>query len=365
MKKLFQSRIVILALVPLVFLLAGCAASTPGSSTAAADGGIWQSIDGGQRWNQISDVAATKGKIVKISNVDVTNIVFDPTDSSIIYLTTENNGIIYSYDGGSSWQKFKTLNKGKIRGLAVDPKNHCTIFALQDNKLYKSTDCGHQWMTPYYHQKPEVYLSGLAIDPVNTNILYMGNSAGELMKSADGGNSWNTVFRAQYGANKLGGVIADIIVDPKVTSIIYVGTLKTGLYKSVDGGDNWNSLGEGLKSYVGSHEYKKLILDPATDDSLIFISKFGILRTTDGGTTWKIIPILPNSKAVSIQAVAVNPQNSDVIYYTTETTFLKTADSGSNWSSQKLPFSRWGSAIAVNPDKTSIIYLGSFKPTKK
>ena len=351
-KKLLLSSLFVALLV-----LGGCTLSKTGSSSS--DGGIWRSADSGATILQTVKVPAVDGKIITISNVEVTDVVIDPSDSQAIYLGTRSNGIIYSYDGGSSWRQFRDLTKGYVNSLAVDPKNKCAIYATVSNKLHKSVDCGRTWQNPYFHQKAEVYLTDVVVSPASSGIVLMGNSEGELAKSINSGQSWKTVLRVKSGS------IIDIVFDPNNYQIVYVGTQKEGIYKSLDGGETWNELGEGLKSYSGTHEYKKLIAVPATADSLIFISKFGMLRSLNGGSNWEVVNLLPAPKEAIIYAVAVNPKNSREIYYATADTLVKSIDGGQTWSSSKLPYSRLTSSIVINPSDTKIIYLGTNVPPKK
>ena len=351
-------KIVLFSLLAGFLALSGCTLPTTTASKSGSDGGIWFSIDSGRTLSQAVKVPSVDGKIITISNVDVTMIAIDPSDSQAVYLGTKSNGIIYSYDGGSSWRQFRDLNKVAVSSLAVDPKNKCVLYAAVSNKLYKSADCGRSWQNPYFHQKPAVSLTDVAISRGDSDIILMGNSDGELLKSVNGGQSWKTVLRAKSGP------ISDIVLDPNDSAIVYAGTQKSGLYKSVDNGENWAELGEGLKSYAGTHEYKKLIADPATDNGLIFISKYGLLRSTDGGGHWDLINLLPAPKATTISAVAVNPKNSREIYYTTQNTLVKSTDGGQTWSSVKLPYTRLTSFIAINPSDPRIIYLGTQLPPK-
>jgi len=92
---------------------------------------------------------------------------------------------------------------------------------------------------------------------------------------------------------------------------------------------------------------------------LIFISKFGMLKSADGGATWKVVELLPASKTTGILAVAVNPLNSSEFYYATASTLIKTTDGGSKWSSQKLPYGRLTTDIKINHINPEIIYLST------
>lgn len=352
-------KIVFFIMLAGVLALSGCSLSTGGTASSKTDGGVWRSIDTGSTLAQTVKVPAVDGKIVTISNVEVTDIVVDPSDSQAIYLGTKANGIIYSYDGGATWRQFRDLTKGYVNSMAVDPENKCVIYAAVTNKLYKTIDCGRTWQNPYFHQKAEVYLTDVVISRSNPNIIMMGNSEGEVTKSGNGGQSWKTVLRVKNGA------IGDVIFDPNDSQVVYAGTLKDGIQKSSDAGENWVDLGPGFKSYSGTHEYKKLVATPATPDGLIFISRFGMLRSINAGANWEIVDLLPGPKETPIYAVAVSPKNSLEIYYATGNALVKSVDGGKTWSSGKLPYTRLTSNIVINPVDTKIIYLGTVVPPKK
>jgi hypothetical protein len=344
----------VLTLMAVTFVISGCTLfpTTNTSTTAKSDGGIWRSIDAGKLFSQAGDLLTTKGKVFNLNNLGVTQIVFDPSDANTIYALTETKGIFYSLDGANSWAQFKSLNTGLVKDLVVDPTNKCIIYALVGNKLFKSENCGRDFNNTYYHQKANVILTKVAVDAKFPNTVYVGTNEGEILKSTDGGHAWLTTMRE----NK--DTVMDIIIDPIDTRIIYVGSAKSGIFKTIDAGQNWNNLGAGLASYAGSHEYKKLIIDPATPNGLIFISKFGLLKTVDGGDSWQVIELLPNAKSTTIVAVAVNPKNSDEFYYATPTTLVKTIDGGLKWSSKKMPFStRVATGIYVSPANSNIVYI--------
>jgi hypothetical protein len=63
-------------------------------------------------------------------------------------------------------------------------------------------------------------------------------------------------------------------------------------------------------------------------------------------------------KKANIFCLAVDPENSQGIYYATENTFYKSLDGGENWSSKKLPSTRAATALAIDPDDPKVLYLG-------
>lgn len=346
--------ILALSLVLSVIILSGCSLQI-GGSPKEDDGGVFKSTDSGQKWTHPVSVPVSGGKTATIANVDVRRMTFDPSDSNTIYLATEKDGVIYTNDGGANWRQFKQFVSLKTRAVAVDPTDKCNLYVLVGHKMFKSTDCGRFWRDVYVHQTAEVFLTDIIIDHSHSSTVYMTTSVGEILRSKDSGQSWATVWRVNNG------LFMDLIMDAKDSKIVYAATLKHGVYKTIDGGESWTSLGEGLKNYTGSQEYKSLIIDPATANSLILISKFGMLRTRDGGATWEIIELLPASKKTTIYAVAVNPKNSQEIYYATRTTLVKSLDGGATWSSQALPTKRSANRLIIDPSNPAVIYLGAFK----
>lgn len=336
----------------IALLVSGCTIRIGGSKTP--DGGVWRSPDGGKTWQQIVAVP-TVGTATTIANLNVRRMVFDPQDYQTIYLATENNGLVYTYDGGATWRQFRELNKGKIRSVAVDPKAKCILYAVMDNKLYKSNDCGRFWQNIYFHQNPQVIITDIVVDHYDSSVIYMVNSEGEVLKSRDGGQSWTNVYRVNRG------VFMDLVMDQRDSRVVYAATQRHGIFKTTDGGNNWISLEDGLKPYSGSLEYVKLVSDQATAGSLILVSKYGLLRSRDGGINWEEVPLLPAPKKATIYSLAIDPNNSGEIYYTTMTTLVKSIDGGQTWSSRRLPFSRVANAILINPENSNLVYFGTFK----
>lgn len=349
-----KTMLVTAILVAASLFLSGC--SFGSGSAKAPDGGLWKSVDSGRSWQQANDILSTKGKTLSLGLAAINDVSFDPQDNKTIYLSTESNGVYYSLDAGNSWQGFTQLPKASFNATLASPKNKCVIYAITANKLFKTENCGRDFSNIYFHQKEQVVLTDIAIDFYDPQVVYLGTSEGELLKSVDGGRAWLTSNR--FGSSK----IMDVIVDPSDSRIIYVGTQKNGIFKSTNAGSTWAEVATGIKSYSGSDEYRRLLPDPATPGGLMFISKFGIIRSQDRGGNWKSIELLASQKAANITAAGINPKNSNEFYYTTASSLVKTADGGATWSSNKLPYGKNTSFIAVAADGAA--YLATNKITK-
>ena len=73
-----------------------------------------------------------------------------------------------------------------------------------------------------------------------------------------------------------------------------------------------------------------IAVDPSNPRSLYATSSAGLLRSTDGGNTWKALPGFPSN--ANINSVAVDPSNGNILYAgTSPLGALKSTDGGSNW----------------------------------
>lgn len=102
-------------------------------------------------------------------------------------------------------------------------------------------------------------VTAIAVNPNNPKIIYIGTAWGGVWLTRDGGNTWTPIFDR---APSLGvGDPGALAIDPIDTNVLYVGTTSregsvfaggsestqppAGLFKSNDGGASWICLGSG------------------------------------------------------------------------------------------------------------------------
>ena len=82
-----------------------------------SNSGLFSSIDGGANWTLVGPYAFAK-------------VVFDPVNSSTIYLVTTSQGILRSTDDGQSWKPINTgLRSAAAIALKINPANPSTFYA--------------------------------------------------------------------------------------------------------------------------------------------------------------------------------------------------------------------------------------------
>ncbi|MCE2773229.1 MAG: PKD domain-containing protein [Bacteroidetes bacterium] len=203
-------------------------------------------------------------------------------------------------------------------------------------------------------------INAVRFDPNNTNIIYACSPAGGLWKTTNGGQSWTclTDFLAVIGCS-------DVAIDPTNSNVLYLATgdndggdtPSIGVLKSIDGGLTWNTTGLVFtKNLV--RRIAKLLIDPNNPQILFAGTSAGIFRTSDGGNNWYSV------STFSIKDMEFKPGNSNVIYGC-GTRFYVSINGGYTWQmvSTGLPQASVVSrmAIAVTADDPNYVYLVAAK----
>lgn len=367
-----HKKVILAAL--LVFLgvsLSACSVSTSSSNNSGSqDSSVFLSVDSGNTWRTAAALATT-GQAKDIKALNVNTITMDPEDNLAVYLATFDHGLYYTYNVvNNGWIKVSGLPEATVNDVKVDPKNKCTIYAAIANRLYSSNDCSRTWNQIYFDNEANITVNTVAVDFYNPKNLYIGTSRGEIIKSIDGGASWRTIQRLNNeGVSKL-------IISPLDSRLVFVASTKNNIYSftsnsvtnAADSADinqnfaviNWNDLNTVLKDYNLGNSFKDFVVG-AADGKMFIATNQTILRSPDNGLTWEQIKLIQPDKAASVNALAVNPKNSDELYYVTNTTFFSSSDGGVTWTTKKLPTARAGHNLLIDFNNPKNIYLGTIK----
>lgn len=348
---MMQTRVakIFLTFAGLACLGQGCFGG--GSSTSAGpDGGIFKTADRGESWMQ-KRVLLQGPKAISLGNDAITVMQFDPQDHNTVYAGTSERGLIYSLNGGDSWEEASPNLKGSISALAVDYKNKCVVYAAIKNGIYKTENCSRDWERIFFDPKTDKAFTALAVDWYNPTILYAGTSEGDIFKSTDAGLSWLVTQRAN-------GPVTSIVIDPKDSRAIYVGARGDGLWKTLDGGNTWMRIRDALQEYDNARRVTEIDIDPQDSDHVYTVSPYGILASTDAGNTWSPISLTSQPNTVDIRGFVINPRNTKELAYITKNTINLSADGGSTWTVKKLPSTRRADALMVDPENGGTLYLG-------
>ncbi len=333
-----------------VLMGAGCFG---GGGTAVTSGGIWQSADAGKSWTQTAAVPTATG-VSSLADVDVTAFAIDPQDSSTVYAGTLENGMFYSLDGGESWQRPEEplARSGYVVGIGVSAKDVCTVFVAKADRVMKTENCGRTFeIESYVESASEVTITAMALDWYDPEIVWIGTSAGNVIRSLDGGASWTTMTR-------LDDEVTSLAISNTDSRIVLAGTKSSGMNRSTDSGVTWTNFEKTLKDFKSSDRVYGFAQN-ANGSLVIMNTKYGLLSSKDQGLTWSGMSLISSSGEVRIYGLAIAPDSSDIIYYATSSTVNRSTTGGSAWTTSELPTTRAGYVLAIDPEDSMHIYLGS------
>ncbi len=358
-KSMFKKIVFLLVILVVLGGVTGCIkVKKQGTATVGNLGGVFISPDRMETWTHRSLLMTPGENIGSIGNVNAYFIKFDPIDPDYVFLGTQQNGLFYSYNGGAGWIPVKGLQENSfIRDFAVDPIHKCRSYAARGSTLYRSEDCLRTWTDVYYTNNVSHYVSSVAVDWFDNRIVWVGLSDGSLFRSDDYGMSWRPM-------NTFPNRVRKIIVDPFDSRSVFVGVSQSGLYKTENKGETWFKLNDGMKDFRGHETYFDFTVSGGSENLVLYVSRFGLVRSLDGGVTWNKVDILSNSSEEQIFSIAIDNKNPNNIYYATSRALYKTFDGGGNWIVTRTPTSRTPRVLAVHPSEERRVYMGVFQQEK-
>ena len=204
-----------------------------------------------------------------------------------------------------------TKARGRVNIVHVDPSNPNTIYmGTPAGGIWKSMDAGINWQ-PMSDNLPQIGVSGIAIDYSNPNVIYIATGDKDngdsysigVMKSVDGGSTWNTTGLTFTNSSSLSG---DIVIHPFNNQILWCAT-NTGIFRTTDGGVSWTNV------RTGNFSSGSIRLKPGDPSTVYAVSGNRFFRSTDTGSTFTtIVAGLPTSSGRMV--MDVTPANGNYVY---------------------------------------------------
>jgi len=238
-------------------------------NTLFAVGGEWdqgmilKSTDGGHNWIELTNPPDYNF---------VNKVFFLNPDTGFIVGGRIENLIMKTVNGGLSWTEYYF---GYYNALtSVWFTNDSVGFVAGPDVFMKTTDCGINWIPvtlPHYHFSDIFFMDSVNGFAVGYG-MYITDEAGKMMKTSDGGETWNEV---NLNFNfKLTSVNA-------INNTVYVTAQQGMILVSNDKFNSWEIMNTGSIAELKSIAFR----DP--DHGITVGMKGTILTTDDGGLTWK------------------------------------------------------------------------------
>jgi photosystem II stability/assembly factor-like uncharacterized protein len=230
--------------------------------------------------------------------------------------------------------------------IAVDKSGKTIYCGWHGGGIIRSKDGGNTWQVAN-HGLTELTVVQIAIDPINPTTLYAGTENG-LFKSTDEGESWSESSQGLAHRD-----VWSISVDPVHHDVVYAGTAGGGIYKSMNGGQSWLSASHDLKGLVTA-----LLVD-RVDSNIVYAGTLsgGILLSTNAGDSWN--PAAAGIATRRIFSLAADPVHANVVYAGTSTGVFRTSDHAKTWSQGVGAPSVAVFALAVDGAGAGSVYAGT------
>jgi photosystem II stability/assembly factor-like uncharacterized protein len=352
-----------------------------------ATSGVWKTDDNGATWQTIFDdmPSTSVGDLaVAPSNPDI--LWVGTGEANIFRASMPGVGIYKSTDAGKSFQHMGLTDTQTIARILVHPTNPDIVYVAAsghewtDNEMrgvFKTADGGKTWAKVLY-RSPRTGAIDLVMDPRDPNTLYAalwqrvrrkwsdprvepGYKEGGIMKTTDGGKTWNDVsqglpapeFRGRIGIdisrsnpNVLYAFVDnyEIGVAPKPgTRDAYGRPMPEGkgfikgadIYRTDDGGKTWRQTSRKSQAtidYLNGHSgtygwvFGQMRVDPK-DENTIYTMGLGLNVSRDGGQTFSRVTGMHGDH----HGLWIDPANTSILYNNNDGGFYQSEDAGKTW----------------------------------
>ena len=307
------------------------------------------------------------------------DIRYNFDNPEIWYVTDAHGGVHLSTDNGYTWQASNAGIPGQsgttgdaigVFCLTVDPHDPQIIWAgtIDTGHIYRSTDGGKTWVerdNGISIKYDRLTFRGITVDPISSDIVYAmaettdesateqgqgtwkSGTGGVVYRTRNAGEHWEIIWEGAMPSS----LARYLWVDPRDTDVLYV---STGIFDRGAIGDN-NSLE-----------------DP--------FGGLGILKSTDGGQSWRILGKENGLRHLYIGSLFMHPDNPDILLAAaghliepdtvayisrleddglpSPMGIYRTTDGGENWTQTLTGFEVF-SLVEMCPSDPNIVYAGS------
>ncbi|MEM6783618.1 MAG: T9SS type A sorting domain-containing protein [Bacteroidota bacterium] len=270
----------------------------------------------------------------------------------------------------SAWSERGPNNiGGRTRALMWDPNTTDTFWAGGvSGGLWQTadiTDAAEPW-TKQNDLWDNLAVTAMAYDPTSTSTFYVATGegffnsdavrGGGLFKSTNGGGSFTRLASTNPASNFAFTYINDVVVTPTGTVLLATrnrfSNLAAGILRSTNGGTSWSTVLSGNNGAVNAASDLKVDADGDIYAGMGVIGQTGsVWKSTDDGATWtqQALPFAGSGNAnfsnnYQRTEVCTAPSDANTAYVTTQSAnFLnvnhvfKTTNGGMTWSSVATP----------------------------
>lgn len=305
---------------------------SPGTVMLAGDYGVLKSADAGVSWQSVH-------------SQPVKDIVAVGSSPTYYYLLSDNQ-LYQSTDSGQTWQQ----NPVTASVLAASQSSPTTLYLAEGTSVYSTFNTGVTLNNISWPQSDGVIaVRNFTVDPVDSSIILAAALDKGVLKSIDGGATWDPA-----NAQLEGKTVLTVRASSMQSGSVLAGTLSGGLFmSSSNGSTGWQQLSGGIPTTITIND---LLAIPGTPEQFIAATSNGLYRSADGGGTWATFSDLSGD----IRAVAYG---NGYLYAASPTVLYRgLLGSGSLAPVGTIPLNQYGvqpiiTSLLVLPGEQSTVYV--------
>jgi photosystem II stability/assembly factor-like uncharacterized protein len=376
--------------------------SIPGMVFAGTTEGFWLSDKGGD---------ADSWMVTTSRQLEINSIAVHPSRPEIIFIGTNNYGVMVSTDAGKSFTPTNGGFSGRFaNAILADRDTPNRVYASTINTatgggfFFVSNDNGESWRPSMRSMPSRLITYAILQDATDANVIYLGTNLG-VYKSADRGTSWAPVWAVEKKApakktvkttaatkRRIGPTPADTIMQAQEALLAAgyhlgepdgkSGSATTAAVKKFQGDRHLPvtgkldsitlaALGVGKGSDSASAQRSDLILadavnslvhtvDPKTKQPAILAgTNNGLYRSVDPSKGW--VKLSYGSLDPRTTCISTNPREPEMILVGTPAGgVLMSRDAGETWRQlDGVPHDVPINTVVQDPQRPDYIYVGT------
>ena len=296
-------------------------------------------------------------------------------------------GLFRGEASGLIWERLTNgMPEENIRSITVDTAHPEIVFVGTDHGPYRSKDQGANWIKlPFPETDTQIW--SILIDPHDPRRIYAGGSPVSIFRSTDAGDSWERLpdpnienrVKMPFPCR-----VMRLVANPRKPNELYATLEVNGVIRSSDGGMSWQDCSDDLvrladqphlKSQIigdsdieGMLDGHALCITQADPDAVILAVRMGLFRSGDQGGSWRDMEVGRFSPVTYARDIRVSPQDPKTLFACLSVaaasdfgSLYRSQDIGNTWQRIDAAIQPTSTlmAVALHPSNSSMIFSAS------
>jgi len=283
----------------------------------------------------VSLLAQTPQWAVQTSNVNARLRGVSAVSARVAWASGSGSTLLRTEDGGATWKKLVVTSDAlDFRDIDAIDENTAYVLSIGNgaaSRIYKTLDGGATWVLQFRNEDPKVFLDAMSFWDADHGIVIGDSVEGKfyILTTANGGRDWSrvppdTLPAALENEGAFAASGTNIAVQGKSNAWIGLGaSVRARVLRTNDGGRSWKVSETPLKSGQSSGIFSIAFADQkhgvivGGDYQKEKEAADNLALTDDGGVTWtlakglsgfrSVVAYVPGTKRV----IAIGPAGSD------------------------------------------------------